>query len=84
MGALSVAVTVLIACVAPAALPPAQSQTWASGRYLDGMIVRYFLVGAVVLLRASARWIFGYAAAVVGLTAVAAGRSRPTRARRYR
>jgi hypothetical protein len=72
MAALSVAVTVLIACVAPAALPPNQSQTWASGRYLDGMIVTYFLVGAVVLLRASAAWILRYAAAVIGLTFVAA------------
>jgi hypothetical protein len=71
MAALSVAVTVLIAFVAPAALPPDQSPTWASGRYLDGMIIAYFLVGAVVLLRASARPILGYAAAVVGLTAVA-------------
>jgi hypothetical protein len=72
MAALSVAVTVLIAFVAPAALPADQSPTWASGRYLDGMIITYFLVGAVVLLRASARRILGYAAAVVGLTAVAA------------
>jgi hypothetical protein len=72
MAALSVAVTVLIAFVAPAALPPDQSPTWASGRYLDGMIVAYFLVGAVVLLRASTRWILGYAAAVVGLTILAA------------
>jgi hypothetical protein len=72
MAALSVAVTVLIAFVAPAALPPDQSPTWASGRYLDGMIIPYFLVGAVVLLRTSARWILGYAAAVVGLTAAAA------------
>ena len=72
MAALSVAVTVLIAFVAPAALPPDQSPTWASGRYLDGMIIAYFLVGAVVLLRASARWILGYAAAVVGLTVLAA------------
>jgi len=72
MAGLSVAVTVLIACVAPAALPPDQSQTWASGRYLDGMIVTYFIVGTVVLLRASAARILGYAAAVIGLTAVAA------------
>jgi hypothetical protein len=72
MAALSVAVTVLIAFVAPAALPPDQSPTWASGRYLDGMIIGYFLVGAVVLLRTSARWILGYAGAVVGLTAMAA------------
>ena len=72
MAALSVAVTVLIACIAPAALPPDQSQIWASGRYLDGMIIVYFLLGAVVLLRASAAWILGYAAAVMGLTIVAA------------
>jgi hypothetical protein len=72
MAALSVAVTVLIAFVAPAALPADQSPAWASGRYLDGMIVTYFLVGAVVLLRASTRRILGYAAAVVGLTVVAA------------
>ncbi len=72
MAALSVGVTVLIALVAPAALPPDQSPTWASGRYLDGMIVTYFLVGAVVLLRASTRRILGYAAAVVGLTVLAA------------
>jgi hypothetical protein len=72
MAALSVGVTVLIAFVAPAALPPDQSPTWASGRYLDGMIVTYFLVGAVVLLRASTRRILGYAAAVVGLTVLAA------------
>jgi hypothetical protein len=72
MAALSVAVTILIAFVAPAALPADQSQTWASGRYLDGMIVTYFLVGAVVLLRASTRRILGYAAAAVGLTIAAA------------
>jgi hypothetical protein len=72
MAALSVAVTVLIAFAGPAALPADQSPTWASGRYLDGMIVTYFLLGAVVLLRAGARRILGYAAAVVGLTAAAA------------
>ncbi len=53
MASLSVGVTVLIACVAPATLPPQQSLTWASGRYLDGMTVTFFLVGAVVLLRAA-------------------------------
>ena len=52
MAGLAVAVTAVIACTAPAALPPDQSQTWASGRYLDGMIITFFLVGAVVLLRA--------------------------------
>ena len=55
MAALSVAVTTLIACIAPAALPPDQPQAWASGRYLDGMIIVFFLVGAAVLLRARMR-----------------------------
>ena len=72
MASLAVGVTVGIACIAPAALPAAQRQTWASGRYLDGMIVTFFLVGAVVLLRAAARQILGFAACVVGLTMVAA------------
>jgi hypothetical protein len=72
VAALSVVVTVLIACIAPAALPSDQSSTWASGRYLDGMIVTFFLVGAVVLLRASASRILGYAAVVTGLTVLAA------------
>jgi len=62
MAALGVAVTVVTASTVPAALPPDQSQTWASGRYLDGMIVVFFLVGAVVLLRAWARTILGCAA----------------------
>ena len=51
MAALSVAVTTVIACTAPAALPADQPQAWASGRYLDGMIIVFFLAGAVVLLR---------------------------------
>jgi hypothetical protein len=72
MAALSVAVTVLIAGTAPAALPPDQPQTWASGRYLDGMIVTFLLAGAVVLLRASTSRILGCAACVTGLTVVAA------------
>ena len=72
MAALSVAVTILIAATAPAALPPDQSQTWASGRYLDGMIVTFFLVGAVVLLRASTSRILWYAACAAGLTVLAA------------
>ena len=55
MAGLAVAVAAAIACTAPAALPSDQSQTWASGRYLDGMIVTFFLVGAVVLLRAGLR-----------------------------
>ena len=72
MASLAVGVTVLIACTAPAALPAEQTQTWASGRYLDGMIVTFFLVGAVVLLRAAARPILAFAACVAGVTMVAA------------
>ena len=86
MASLSVGVTVLIACAAPAALPPSQSLTWASGRYLDGMIVTFFLVGAVVLLRAAARTILAFTACTAGLTilaavtvAVYAGTSLPTK-----
>jgi hypothetical protein len=72
MAALAVVVTVLTACTAPAALPPDQSQTWASGRYLDGMIVAFFLVGVVVLLRASRRDILLCAAGAAGVTVLAA------------
>jgi hypothetical protein len=85
MASLSVGVTVLIACTAPAALPPHQSLTWASGRYLDGMTVTFFLAGAVVLLRAATRPILVLAACIAGLTtvtavtvAVYAGASLPT------
>ncbi len=46
---------------APAALPLDQSQTWASGRYLDGMIITFFLVGAMALLRVGIRPILGCA-----------------------
>ena len=72
MASLSVGVTILIACAAPAALGPNQPLTWASGRYLDGMIVTFFLVGAAVLLRAAPGQILAFAACVVGLTVVAA------------
>ena len=72
MASLAVGVTVGIACIAPAALPADQRQTWASGRYLDGMIVTFFLVGAMVLLRAAARQILVFAACIAGLTMVAA------------
>ena len=85
MAALSVGVTAVIACTAPAALPPDQSQTWASGRYLDGMVILFFLVGAVVLLRAGRRAILACAAcaaALFGLATVTvfvyAGASLPT------
>jgi hypothetical protein len=86
MASLSVGVTVLIACAAPAALPPQQSLTWASGRYLDGMTVTFFLVGAVVLLRAAPRTILACTACTAGLTVLAAvtvaayaGMSLPTK-----
>ena len=72
MAALSVAVTVITAATAPAALPQDQSQTWASGRYLDGMIVTFFLVGAVVLLRARPRFILVCAACTAVVTVLAA------------
>ena len=72
MASLSVGVTILIACTASAALPPHQSLTWASGRYLDGMTVTFFLVGAAVLLQARTRTILSLAACVAGLTVVAA------------
>jgi hypothetical protein len=85
MAALSAAVTVITAVTAPAALPADQSQTWASGRYLDGMIVTYFVVGAVVLLRAKPRFILicaGCTAVLTGLSAIIvavyAGSSLPT------
>jgi hypothetical protein len=72
MAALSVAIAVITAVTAPAALPADQSQTWASGRYLDGMIATFFLVGAVVLLRARPRFILICAACTAGLTLLAA------------
>ena len=72
MAALSVAVTLITAATAPAALPADQSQTWASGRYLDGMIVTFFVVGAVVLLRARPRFILICAGSTAVLTALAA------------
>jgi hypothetical protein len=72
MAALAVAVTTVIACTAPAALPPDQSQAWASGRYLDGMIIVFFLVGAVMLLRARMRDIVVCAAVTTGLFLLAA------------
>jgi hypothetical protein len=85
MAALCVAVTGLIAFMAPAALPPDQPEAWASGRYLDGMIVVFFLVGGVVLLRESGSRILAYAACVTGAfvlsavtVAVYAGTSLPT------
>ncbi len=72
MAALSVAVTTVIACTAPAALPPDQPQAWASGRYLDGMIIVFFLVGAAMLLRARMRDILVCATISTGLFVLAA------------
>jgi hypothetical protein len=72
MAALAVGVTTAIACTAPAALPPDQPQAWASGRYLDGMIIVFFLVGAVMLLRARMRDILVCAAVATGLFLLAA------------
>ena len=72
MAALSVAVTTVIACTAPAALPSDQPQAWASGRYLDGMIIVFFLVGAAMLLRARMRDILVCAAISTGLFVLAA------------
>jgi Dolichyl-phosphate-mannose-protein mannosyltransferase len=72
MAALSLAVSLVTAVTAPAALPSDQSQTWASGRYLDGFIVTYFVVGAVVLLRARPRLILICAGITAATTAVAA------------
>jgi len=85
MAAVSLVVTLAIAVTAPAALPPTQSQTWASGRYLDCMVVAFFVAGAAVLLRADRRRILVYAACLVPPTLVAgiavfayAGGSVPT------
>jgi hypothetical protein len=85
MAGLAVAVTAAIACIAPAALPANQTQTWASGRYLDGMIIVFVLAGAVVLLRAGLRPILACAACVTALfvlaavtVAIYAGPSLPT------
>ena len=72
MAALGVGVTLVTAITSPAALPPTQPQTWASGRYLDGLIVVFFLVGAAVLLRAAPRLVLVYAACVVPPTLLAA------------
>ena len=61
-----------MAVTSPAALPPTQPQAWASGRYLDGLVVAFFLAGAVVLLRAAPRRVLIAAACVVPPTLLAA------------
>ncbi len=72
MAALCVGVTAVTAVTAPAALPADQGQTWASGRYLDGLIATFLLVGVVVLLRARPRFILICAACTAALTVLAA------------
>jgi hypothetical protein len=72
MAALAAGVTVVTAVAAPAALPPTQAQTWASGRYLDGLVEAFFLAGAVVLLRAAPRRLAIGAACVAAATVLAA------------
>ncbi len=72
MAALAAGVTLVTAVASPAALPPTQPQAWASGRYLDGMVVAFFMVGAVVLLRAAPRRLALCAAWVAAPTVLAA------------
>jgi hypothetical protein len=72
IASLAVVVTLAIAITTPAALPAAQPQQWASGRYLDCMIVTFFLPGMVVLLRAGRRRLVTYAACVAPPTMIAA------------
>jgi hypothetical protein len=72
MAALGAGVTLVTAVTSPAALPPTQPQAWASGRYLDAMVVAFFLVGAAVLLRSGPRPLVVYAACVVAPTLLAA------------
>ena len=85
MAGLAAGVTLVTAGVSPAGLPPTQPQAWASGRYLDGVLIAFFLVGAAVLLQADRRLIIVYAACVVPPTVLAmivvgayAGGSVPT------
>jgi hypothetical protein len=72
VAALAAGVTLVTAVTSPAALPPTQPQAWASGRYLDGLVVAFFLVGAAVLLRAAPRQVLIGAACVVPPTLLAA------------
>jgi hypothetical protein len=72
MAALAAGITLVTAVTSPAALPPTQPQAWASGRYLDAMLVAFFLAGAVVLLRSAPRRLLLYAACVVPPTLLAA------------
>jgi hypothetical protein len=72
MAALAVGVTLVTAITSPAGLPPTQPQAWASGRYLDGMLVVFFLMGCVALLRSAPRRLAVYAACVVPPTLLTA------------
>ena len=72
VAALAAGVALVTAVTSPAALPPTQPQAWASGRYLDGLVVAFFLVGAAVLLRAAPRRVLIGAACVVPPTLLAA------------
>ena len=72
MAGLGAGVALVTAVTSPAALPPTQPQAWASGRYLDGLVVAFFLVGAAVLLRAAPRQVLIGAACVVPPTLLAA------------
>jgi hypothetical protein len=72
MAALAAGVTLVTAVTSPAALPPTQPQAWASGRYLDGLVVAFFLAGAAALVRATGRQVLIGAACVVPPTLLAA------------
>ena len=72
LAGLGAGVALVTAVTSPAALPPTQPQAWASGRYLDGLVVAFFLVGAAVLLRAAPRQVLIGAACVVPPTLLAA------------
>jgi len=65
MAGLTVLVTAGIDISTPLALPSDQGPVWASGRYLDCMICVFFLIGCVVLLRASRRMLLACALCVV-------------------
>jgi hypothetical protein len=65
IGALAVAVTLLIAATAPAALPPDEGGQWASGRYLDCMICVFFIAGCALVLQADRRTVLRCAIPVV-------------------
>ncbi|HLK00712.1 MAG TPA: hypothetical protein VKU39_12490 [Streptosporangiaceae bacterium] len=72
MACVAIAVTLGIALSSPAALPADQQQTWASGRYLDCMIVVFFLAGATALLRCAPRQVLILAAAVLPVVVLTA------------